>query len=190
MKKGAMFGLDARIALAIFGALSVISGAALYSAIKQSRAIAYLTEMQEFAKAWEQFYLDTGVEFLHHATSGGNYYVFKTGALENNPGVDGWKGPYASSENSQGHFRHIMMLSPDVTWPDSSLLDGWPDGICTSGRTCAIWTRTFPGAGELDESLATAIDEYVDEGDGKSAGSFRWDDGYSYKITGTKNPHD
>lgn len=32
-KKAAMFGLDARIALVIFGALSVISGAALYSAI-------------------------------------------------------------------------------------------------------------------------------------------------------------
>jgi hypothetical protein len=29
-KKGAMFGLDARIALAIFGALSVISGVASY----------------------------------------------------------------------------------------------------------------------------------------------------------------
>ena len=37
LKKGAMFGLDARIALAIFGALSVISGAALYSAIKESK---------------------------------------------------------------------------------------------------------------------------------------------------------
>ena len=36
-KKAAMFGLDARIALAIFGALSVISGAALYSAIQQLR---------------------------------------------------------------------------------------------------------------------------------------------------------
>ena len=33
-KRGAMFGLDARIALAIFGALLVISSAALYSAIQ------------------------------------------------------------------------------------------------------------------------------------------------------------
>ncbi len=42
--RGAMFGLDARIALAIFGALSVISGAALYSAIKESRITSLLTE--------------------------------------------------------------------------------------------------------------------------------------------------
>lgn len=37
MKKGAIFGLDARIALAILGALYVISGAALYSAIQESK---------------------------------------------------------------------------------------------------------------------------------------------------------
>tara|TARA_Y100001960_G_scaffold319101_1_gene389950 strand:- start:3597 stop:3728 length:132 start_codon:yes stop_codon:yes gene_type:complete len=37
-KKAAMFGLDARIALAIFGALSVISGAVLYSAIQDAKA--------------------------------------------------------------------------------------------------------------------------------------------------------
>ena len=39
LKKGAMFGLDARISLAIFGALSVISGAALYSAIQDSKSV-------------------------------------------------------------------------------------------------------------------------------------------------------
>lgn len=39
-KKSAMFGLDARIALAIFGALSVITGAALYSAINKANVIA------------------------------------------------------------------------------------------------------------------------------------------------------
>lgn len=41
MKKGAMFGLDARIALAIFGALSVISGAALYSAYKTQKQLLF-----------------------------------------------------------------------------------------------------------------------------------------------------
>lgn len=41
--KGAMFGLDARIALAIFGALSVISGAALYSAIQESSTVKITT---------------------------------------------------------------------------------------------------------------------------------------------------
>tara|TARA_Y100001960_G_C14595815_1_gene788039 strand:- start:886 stop:1026 length:141 start_codon:yes stop_codon:yes gene_type:complete len=46
MKKGAMFGIDARIALAIFGALSAISGAALYSAIQQSKVTVLVTELE------------------------------------------------------------------------------------------------------------------------------------------------
>jgi len=36
-QKGAMFGLDARIALAIFGALSVISGAAFIQLFKKQK---------------------------------------------------------------------------------------------------------------------------------------------------------
>ena len=51
-KKGAIFGLDARIALTIFGALSVISGAALYSAIQESKVVALYTEFQEIGKAY------------------------------------------------------------------------------------------------------------------------------------------
>ena len=193
MKKAAMFGLDARIALAIFGALSVISGAALYSAIKQARAISYLTEMQEFAKAWEAFYLDTGVEFIPAVAgpTNANYYVMTGANLETKPsGVNNWNGPYASYLNSHGQNRHILKLSPSVTWPDSGATDGWQDGICTTGRDCALWTRVWAGAAGVDESLAQAIDEYVDEGDGKSAGDFRWDDGYSYKFASVKNPND
>ena len=52
MKKGAMFGLDARIALAIFGALSVISGAALYSAIQDAQATAMIVRLNEVGKAF------------------------------------------------------------------------------------------------------------------------------------------
>ena len=46
-KKGAIFGLDERIALAIFGALSVISGSALYSAIKDAREQRVITSILE-----------------------------------------------------------------------------------------------------------------------------------------------
>ena len=51
MKKGAMFGLDARIALAIFGALSVILGAALYSAIQEAKNQQIISMFSEISKA-------------------------------------------------------------------------------------------------------------------------------------------
>jgi hypothetical protein len=60
LKKAAMFGLDARIALAIFGALSVISGAALYSAIQNAKVTAVVTEIKEFEKSIEALYIDLG----------------------------------------------------------------------------------------------------------------------------------
>tara|TARA_Y100000590_G_scaffold312511_1_gene353198 strand:- start:819 stop:1040 length:222 start_codon:yes stop_codon:yes gene_type:complete len=62
LNKGAMFGLDARIALAIFGALSVISGAALYSAIQEARVTQLITSLNEIGKAYEAYILDTGAE--------------------------------------------------------------------------------------------------------------------------------
>ncbi|MCP4355234.1 MAG: hypothetical protein GY793_06305 [Proteobacteria bacterium] len=51
--KGAMFGLDARVALAIFGALSVITGAALYSAISAAKGARYSHFFNELVKATE-----------------------------------------------------------------------------------------------------------------------------------------
>ena len=59
-QKAAMFGLDARVALAIFGALSIIAGTALHSVIQKAKVTTILTEMKEAGKAWEAYYIDTG----------------------------------------------------------------------------------------------------------------------------------
>ncbi|HAG52317.1 MAG TPA: hypothetical protein DCL21_00850 [Alphaproteobacteria bacterium] len=88
-KLGAMFGLDARIALAIFGALSVISGAALYTAIQEARVTALLADLNEVGKSYEQYYLDTGTDV---AMSDAYSVISKN--LVVNPSVAGWKGPY------------------------------------------------------------------------------------------------
>tara|TARA_Y100001960_G_scaffold257856_1_gene277039 strand:+ start:190 stop:744 length:555 start_codon:yes stop_codon:yes gene_type:complete len=70
-KKGAMFGLDARIALAIFGALSVISGAALYSAIQEAKLVSIITQIKEIEKAYEDYYLSNAgnIEMIGSSTS-------------------------------------------------------------------------------------------------------------------------
>jgi hypothetical protein len=96
IKKGAMFGLDARIALAIFGALSVISGAALYSAIKDAREQRVITSVIELGKGLESYYLDTGVM---PKVSTMNTTVFDIVQLiKNTDNIKGWKGPYISEE--------------------------------------------------------------------------------------------
>tara|TARA_Y100001960_G_scaffold250277_1_gene266546 strand:+ start:14111 stop:14701 length:591 start_codon:yes stop_codon:yes gene_type:complete len=94
-KKAAMFGLDARIALAIFGALSVISGAALYSAITSANVTQRLTQIKEVEKAIEQYYLDTG-SMLPFSTTIPTADLSAYALVEKPAGVTGWNGPYVS----------------------------------------------------------------------------------------------
>ena len=89
-KKAAMFGLDARIALAIFGALSVISGAALYSAINEAKVVSHVTELNELSKAIESYMIDVGADLPIYAPGS------KTRVLESliTSSEKGWAGPY------------------------------------------------------------------------------------------------
>ena len=97
-KKGAMFGLDARIALAIFGALSVISGAALYNAVQEARLVSFYAEVQELQKEVEHMVLDVGnfpkiITRLYPGQPNAAYLATNWG------NVPGWKGPYGNYVN-------------------------------------------------------------------------------------------
>jgi type II secretory pathway pseudopilin PulG len=89
--KGAMFGLDARIALAIFGALSVISGAALYSAIQEAKVTAFYAQVKEIEKAFESIYIDLGTLPQHNAGLADVTVNYLNNNLDN---LKGWNGPY------------------------------------------------------------------------------------------------
>ncbi|HAG52630.1 MAG TPA: hypothetical protein DCL21_02470 [Alphaproteobacteria bacterium] len=179
--KGAMFGLDARIALAIFGALSVISGAALYSAIQQSKATAILTELREIGKAWEQYYLDTGNDISDDINA--NKVDLPTSYLIEDSGVSGWSGPYLSYEkhNTQSllhpayDYVGLRALTGDVAW--SATVAPWSHAPiqCTSSNQCSIWALIdyIP-----NEALIKAIDDTVDNDSNLLLGNFR-----AYKST-------
>ena len=190
IKKGAMFGLDARIALAIFGALSVISGTALYSVIQESKAVALLSEMTEVGKAWEAYYLDTGQSLpqLHASNTNPNFYRLKTTDLAiNSTGVSGWNGPYVSYSPDSNYLAHpsfrfitIDTLTSEV-WGGVNLDDPLSKGACTSGKNCYVYVMIN---GVDNDSMAKVIDARVDGSDGSETGRFRWWDNSSssYKI--------
>tara|TARA_Y100001960_G_scaffold243221_1_gene257359 strand:- start:706 stop:1293 length:588 start_codon:yes stop_codon:yes gene_type:complete len=171
-KKGAMFGLDARIALAIFGALSVISGAALYSAIKESRITSLLTEYNEIGKAWESFYLDTGVQL---AKASGYHNRFYTGQLVTDDSIDGWKGPYIAFEDKGGAFRpliHERYYTILALYANSTDWDFFGDvsTICTA-TDCYLWIL-IDG---LTLDLVEGLDKKIDNSDGADKGKLRYD---------------
>lgn len=61
-QRGAMFGLDARVALAIFAGLSAIAGTAVFSAVRDTRVTGVLTEFDNISKGYINFVFDTGVD--------------------------------------------------------------------------------------------------------------------------------
>ena len=186
-KKGAMFGLDARIALAIFGALSVISGAALYSAIQESKITQLHTNLLEIGKAWEQYMLDVGEDIPINADS------YRHSSLLVDDTKPGWKGPYLSYEKTAVPHDYVLeypnggpiylFTLNDNTW------SVWNSGgVCTAGQTCYMWVAPNVGAGGLD--LAKQLDIKLDGSDTPNTGNVRIGGNVIYlKYAPVKNPN-
>ena len=184
MKKGAMFGLDARIALAIFGALSVISGAALYSAIQDARATSMLATLNELAKSSEQYLLDTSTKLPLVA---GENLDLQDLVLNNN--VAGWNGPYIdinAISSTQMVYRDYVIygkIRKQSAW--TTALTAFPNSCADGDEDCAEWFFVYTNvAGDFAEirNLYKFLDNKVDNGDGVNEGRIRLRDGLSSSI--------
>jgi type II secretory pathway pseudopilin PulG len=173
MKKAAMFGLDARIALAIFGALSVISGAALYSAIQDAKATALYQESREIIKSFEALYLDLG--YIPTYVSGSTKVDMRY--LYSNPtNTSSWKGPYyeALEENNNSsayNSKYVIEVIKDASFVSTSFkCDGYsPDA--NGGNYIKISHTPSSGGGscESDISVLKPIhDKYENDGNYES----------------------
>ena len=197
MKKGAMFGLDARIALAIFGALSVISGAALYSAIQDSKVTSLLADMTEVGKAYEAYYLDTGVHIGMAGTTNDTHKSTKDLTELTTSAVDGWKGPYISydlssyaSGNALDHpaynLVHVLIINDTTAWGDQNAWNLAGNGFCTA-EPCYLWVLVSG----VPENIAKAIDLKVDGAADPTSGKLKWKEfGSGYDVYLKLMPHD
>jgi len=170
-KKAAMFGLDARIALTIFAALSVITGAALYKAVQHAKVVAIHQEFVEIEKAIESYMLDTGQ----------NMPVTTDPALVNThldvdelfeSSIIGWKGPY-------------LELKKDLSDPDDSMRT-WHDKAtyrslfityrkankmnCDGTDPCFYWIDI----NHISVDMAKKLDIYVDSINDEVSGKIRY----------------
>jgi hypothetical protein len=163
LKKAAMFGLDARIALAIFGALSVISGAALYSAIQESKVAAFLTEIKEVEKAVAQYLLDTG-GFLPNSLNSPELNFNAQSLIIKPSGVENWKGPYIALSGVNTDLL-ISAVNNNITYGIGYRKTGsWggalaSDMIClNSDVSCHVWLGIDGVPLSMIKSLETKID--------------------------------
>jgi type II secretory pathway pseudopilin PulG len=184
LKKGAMFGLDARIALAIFGALSVISGAALYSAIQDSKVTSLIADMNEIGKALDAYQLDTGQLPPFHSTA--RNYMDAMELVESS--VTGWNGPYYSGEQSgTTHPQELNIKYPayDYIGLRRMTTGTWAaiaDAMCVdaSKNPCAIYTLIAI----VPKAVADGVDEKVDGSLSPNDGNVRVysDDGTNWSL--------
>ena len=181
--RAAMFGLDARIALAIFGALSVISGAALYSAIQQAKVVSFVTEMTEFAKAREQYLLDVGADMpLSSSTRN-----LLTANLVSSSAA-GWNGPYfpyAIHSSTPEYLSHptydkaMFVLAPKTpAWNIPT--DSTPLCSANPSEACHVWVHITA----VDKTLNEQIDEYIDGTVDGQDGNYRWRSDATYYNVG------
>lgn len=185
MKKGAMFGLDARIALAIFGAISVISGASLYSAIQSTKAEQSRQNLEELNKSVIQYYLDHNKRLVLNNTGSGYYEIGNL--VENLYNSNLWKGPYIEynkgSDSLSLNASNIIGFSTDInrymqlikgkssTWNTSP--------SCSNFNDCGQWFLIRSSTvNETNRNEAYAkyksLDDLVDSNDGELAGKVRW----------------
>ena len=149
-QRGAMFGLDARIALAIFGGLSVVAGAAIISAVTDTNVSALATEFDNVGKG-----------YIHYV-------------LENSTDTTTWddlEGQYVS-QISDDHPKYgvwaLVEGQDDVAqFPDDDCSD---DG----GSYCAVWATVTLVPTDTVEALETQIDGTTSPGATNAAGNFRY----------------
>ena len=164
-KKAAMFGLDARVALAIFGALSVITGVSLYNALKESKVTALITELDNVEKAVTQYYLDTGLYPAEQAADSGR---LKAEELISST-VSGWEGPYINF-NDNADPNDGLVLHPIYT--DVSIfrnIDGiwdvpsFPFSTCSSigADNCNIFTCYSGVPVDIMDAVESKLDSTV-----------------------------
>jgi hypothetical protein len=153
-QSGAMFGLDARIALAIFGILSVVAGVAAINVFSQAGTTAMVTEFNNMKKAYTEFHLATGEHTLKFLD-----------LINNDSGYQGWAGPYVEG----------MLSDKSRTAGTYSFVEGRQDvpGVppveCTGGGICSVWLKLT----KVKDSIAKEVDKTLDADESPNAGTFR-----------------
>jgi len=181
-KKGAMFGLDARIALAIFGALSVISGAALYSAIQNARMESYRQYFNGHIKASEQYYLDNGKPIPQFSS----YVLYTPDLIINRESLKTWKGPYIdynsssisvimdSVSNQIGTDSVFQLwLAPKSTWASTTANNACVLGSSDCTEYMALYGGTVEGEAKILD-IFNKLDGLIDSSDGAADGKVRF----------------
>ena len=117
-QRGAMFGLDARIALAIFAGLSIVIGASMVQLMKDNRSEKILLQFQKYSDAFDAMQEDLGVSPIDAMANTGSLYKDTFVALYDESMIAAayrpkWRGPYIpGTRNYDREYNYQYRVRP------------------------------------------------------------------------------
>ncbi len=134
-QSGAIFGLDARIALAIFGVISVVAGVAIVVNMDSVRGKSLAQELNETGQAVESLVTDLNTDLFPALTQPSEKNAF-TALFDNSVLTEEgnlrsrWLGPYIKFTSTEHPRYSTMVLQPRQA--DHTVL-------CSPGSDCYLW---------------------------------------------------
>lgn len=171
-QKGAMFGLDARIALVIITGLSVVAGASMIQILSDRRMDTLLFEQDKYGSAVAAIQEDLKTNIHDSLTTSNDenaYLALVDSSLLTTAAQNNWLGPYLKDYYSNNHKQYgVMTLARENT--DIS-------GSCSAaeitGRECFYYLTISQVPQDVIDKLNTALDG--SEGSPGTQGNVQWD---------------
>ena len=166
---GAMFGLDARIALAIFGLVGLAAAANIGIALKESNTGLIIYELSQIKKALESYEIDTDSELPFVSGS-----IFNVGELVNSS-VTGWQGPYLLYKQEPGaNANRYLVTASDGKFSIFQAKDRTATAVsdtpyidCDTSSKCYLWVLFEPYSdSKISTNYQKELDEKYDNKDG------------------------
>ncbi|MDD9912594.1 MAG: hypothetical protein OXQ96_06095 [Alphaproteobacteria bacterium] len=172
-----MFGLDARIALGIFGALSIIAGAYTAMSLSSIYASSFSKELEETAKALEAIHYDLKQDLhsqlINNTDKQAFIALYDKMALEPGKARGRWLGPYIKA-TTPIHPRYgetrIVKRAGNV------------DQDCFPEEVCFLWLSYDNVKEDIAEQLNETFDG-IHEQIPATHGRLQWREGYDDKTT-------
>tara|TARA_Y100001960_G_scaffold333808_1_gene441148 strand:- start:8124 stop:8726 length:603 start_codon:yes stop_codon:yes gene_type:complete len=174
IKKAAMFGLDARIALAIFALVSVISVSVIHSALEESATEKLIYEAKEIEKAISAYEIDTDSELPILTTGIYDLREIKSSAKP------GWKNEYLNYRSATGTNAERYLIHGDVgkflifraNDRAATDVDDNPFNSCAdAAKVCYDWIMFESSSeGSVPDTYMYLLDKLIDNSDGYLTG--------------------
>lgn len=168
-QRGAMFGLDARISLAIFAILSVVAGSYAVLSLNDINAKSLAQELRETGEAIEAIHNDLESDIYSHLMeeSDSNAYIslYDKSVLEDGPARARWLGPYIKATSpTHAKFGEVSI--------QRRLKEH--GGVCFAENECYLWLVYSKVPLKTAEHLNKIFDGN-NEGIENASGIIQWD---------------